>query len=107
MVVAGDAQRVSAETGPKNTPQDSMLDYTGLSGPAQHVLREYKMSNTSTGLGIGLTAGLLLVYAGLDFPYARESFKALRNVKLDRAFRTVALVGGGVLVAQNVYPRGQ
>ena len=100
MVVAGDSHRVAADTGAPKVSQDSGLDYSTLSGPSQHVLRHYSMSQA--GWGLGLTTGLLLVYAGLDFPFAKESIRALKNVKLDRAFRTAALVGGGVLVAQNV-----
>lgn len=100
MVVAGDAHRAAASRGKSKPVQDSGLDYENLSGPAQHVLRHYSLSQT--GIGLGLTTGLLLVYAGLDFPFAKESIRALKNIKLDRAFRTAALVGGGVLVAQNV-----
>ena len=101
MVVSGDAQRVAAETGPKTQPMDSELDYEGLSGPAQHVLHQYKTQMSIGGISAGLAAGLLLVYAGLDFPYAERVIKGIKDIRLDAAFRGVALIGGSALVAQN------
>jgi len=102
MVVEGDAARVASEKSSASTvAADTGINYDGLSGPAQHVLAAHaKMSQG--GMSIGLAAGALLIYAGLDFPFAENVIKGIKNIKLDRAFRGAALVGGAVLVGQNM-----
>jgi hypothetical protein len=103
MVVEGDAARVASEKASTSTvTADTGLDYEGLSGPAQHVLAMHHPKMATTGVTAGLAAGVLLVYAGLDFPFAENVIKGIKNIKLDRAFRSVALVGGAVLIGQNM-----
>lgn len=97
MVVAGDAQRVSAETGPKVEQVDSGLNYGELSGPAQHVLRKFSVE--STGVGLGFFAGLALIYAGLDYPFAPEVIARIKDIRLKEAGRVLAIGTGAFLVA--------
>ena len=103
MVVEGDAARVASEKSSASTvAADTGINYDGLSGPAQHVLAAHHEKMSAGGVSIGLAAGALLIYAGLDFPFAENVIKGIKNIKLDRAFRGAALVGGAVLVGQNM-----
>ena len=97
MVVAGDAQRVASETGPKEQQIDSGLNYGELSGPAQHVLRKFSVE--STGVGLGFFGGLALIYAGLDYPFAPEVIARIKDIRLKEAGRVLAIGTGAYLVA--------
>ena len=97
MVVAGDSQRIASETGPKVEQVDSGLNYGELSGPAQHVLRKFSVE--STGVGLGFFAGLALIYAGLDYPFAPEVIARIKDIRLKEAGRVLAIGTGAFLVA--------
>ena len=97
LALIADAERVAAETGPKEEQVDSGLNYGELSGPAQHVLRKFSVEGT--GVGIGFFAGLALIYAGLDYPFAPEIIARIKDIRLKEAGRVMALGTGAFLVA--------
>ena len=105
MVVSGDAERVSAETGESELIVDTGLDYDGLSGPSQHVLRAYSVEGLSTGgWDFAFVAGTVLIFAGLQFPFFDTVTDKIKEVirRPRPVAEALALGAGTFLVATSL-----
>jgi len=105
MVVSGDAERVSAETGTKEQVVDTGLNYEYLSGPSQHVLRQYHVADlSSTGYNLAFIAGVGLIFAGLQFPFFDAVTDKIKEVirRPRPVAEGVALVAGTFLVGTSL-----
>ena len=101
-VVQGDKDRITAEMGEQDVMVDTGLDYTNLSGSAQRVMRSQHLAGLSTsGVNLMLVGGALLIFAGLDFPFARPIIDKAKEIfnQPKPLLQGAAVVGGAAMVA--------
>ena len=104
-VVAGDKQRILAGIG--NAPEmvDSGLDYTDLSGAAGKLVRRNRVAQMGAdGIGLGVVIGGLLIFASLDFPFARPIIDKGKEIfdQPKPLLQGIGLVAGTALVANGL-----
>ena len=81
MVVAGDQQRILSGIGQAPVHVNTGANYSGLSGPAQHVLRSHSVAKLGTGgISLMVVGGVIILLAGLQWPFARPLIEKAREI---------------------------
>jgi hypothetical protein len=103
MVVAGDQQRILSGIGQAPMAVNTGANYSGLSGPAQHVLRDHHVAKLGTGgISLMLVGGVVILLAGLDWPFARPIIEKAKQIidQPKHVLQGIAIVTGtGMIVS--------